>query len=121
MMAKTAYADPNQPTRTPRDTEYEAFARVTRRLKQASNPDAHDFPGLVSAVHDNRQLWNVLAADIALPENPLPGELRARLSYLAAFTRLHSQKILESKASVDILIEINTSIMRGLRYQGKPT
>lgn len=119
-MAKTAYAAPNQPTRTPRDTEYEAFARVTRRLKQASHPDAHDFPRLAKAVHDNRQLWNVLAADVALPENPLPGDLRARLRYLATFTRQHSQKVLQRKASVDILIEINTSIMRGLRCEGKP-
>ncbi len=121
LMAKTAYANPDQPTRTPRDTEYELFAQITRRLKQASQPGAPDFPRLVRAVHDNRDLWAALAVDVSLPENALPRELRARLSYLAAFTRQHSQKILANKASADVLIEINTAIMRGLHSEVKPT
>ncbi len=120
-MAKTAYTNPNQPTRTARDTEYELFARITRSLKQASRPEANDFPSLAKAVHDNRHLWGVLAADISLDENALPSELRARLAYLATFTRLHSQKVLENNASTDVLIEINTAIMRGLRSESKTT
>lgn len=116
-LAKSAYGNPDQPIRTPRDTEYEAFARITHRLKMASTRAEEDFPGLVRAVHDNRELWSVLAADIALPENGLPLELRQRLTYLAEFTRQQSRKVLSRQGTADILIEINTAIMRGLRQE----
>lgn len=115
LMAKTAYSNSGRPARTARDAEYEVFARTTRCLKQANTQAAEDFPNLVRAVHDNRKLWTVLAADVALPENGLSPELRSRLTYLAEFTRVHSRKILAREASADILVEINTAIMRGLR------
>ena len=115
-MAMMAYENPAQPIRTPRATEYEVFARVTRRLKQA---DARsDFVELASAIHDNRRLWSILAADVSLPENPLPAPLRARLFYLAEFTQAHSRKVLLGQARADILVDINTAIMKGLRSEG---
>jgi flagellar protein FlaF len=71
-------------------------------------------PALAAAVHDNRRLWTILAADVADPANPLPAALRARLVYLAEFTRVHSGKVLREGASPDPLIEINIAVMRGL-------
>jgi flagellar protein FlaF len=117
-LAKTAYANPEQPVRTARGTEFEVFARITRRLKQASGAGKAQFPALATAVYDNRKLWTVLASDVADPENELPSELRARLFYLNKFTQTHSRKVLAGEGSVDILVEINTSIMRGLRLEG---
>lgn len=117
-MAKTAYSSAAQPVRTPRDTEYEVFARVTRRMKLATA--ANDFSSLANAIHENRTLWKRLGADVSLPENGLPQDLRARILYLAEFTRQHSGKILQGLATVDILVEINTAIMRGLRREAEP-
>ncbi|KFI28840.1 flagellar biosynthesis regulator FlaF [Paenirhodobacter enshiensis] len=119
LMAKTAYANPEQPLRTARDAEYEVFARITRRLRAAAGCAASDYPGLVGAVHDNRTLWARLNADVSLPENGLPQDLRSRIAYLAEFTRRHSQKVLHGTATADVLIEINTSVMRGLRREGE--
>jgi len=116
-LAKTAYANPGQPVRTARGTEFEVFARITRRLKQAADAGKAQFPALATAVYDNRKLWTVLASDVAGPENELPSDLRARLFYLNKFTQAHSRKVLAEGASADILIEINTSIMRGLRQE----
>ncbi|MBN2740954.1 MAG: flagellar biosynthesis regulator FlaF [Rhodobacteraceae bacterium] len=116
-LAKTAYANPGQPVRTARGTEFEVFARITRRLKQAADAGKAQFPALATAVYDNRKLWTVLASDVADPENELPSDLRARLFYLNKFTQAHSRKVLAEGASADILIEINTSIMRGLRQE----
>jgi flagellar protein FlaF len=87
---------------------------VTGRLKSASRPDAA-FPALVSAVHDNRSLWNLFAMDLALPTNGLPKELRERLLSLARFVDDHSSRVLREAASPDVLIDINMSVMRGLR------
>lgn len=115
-MAKTAYSTPSEPVRTPRGIEYEIFARATGQLQRAM--DADQCGDLVAALHENRRLWQVLAADLALPENGLPADLRARLRYLAEFTRLHSRKVAAGEAGAQVLIDINTMIMRGLRATG---
>ena len=117
-LAKTAYANPGQPTRTLRGTEYELFARVTHRLKLAAGMAKTNFPAFVTALYDNRKLWTTLAVDVSLPGNELPDTLRARIFYLNQFTQGHSAKLLKGEGSVDVLIDINTAIMRGLRREG---
>ena len=117
-MAKTAYSAPGQPTRTARGTEYELFARITHRLKAAATLGEAGFSSLARALHDNRRLWTTLAADVADPGNQLPAPLRARLFYLAEFTTQHTRKVLAGDADAAVLVDINTSIMRGLRQEG---
>ncbi len=116
-MAKTAYATSQTTIRTPRGIEYEAFARITHRLKSAAEKGAAGFGQLAQAVHENRQLWALLAADVAERENGLPPELRARIFYLAEFTNHHSRKVLKDGSEAAVLLEINTAIMRGLRQK----
>jgi len=113
--AQAGYGRAAHPIRTPRSAEYEAFATVTSRMKSASGGVPERFRDLAAAIHDNRRLWTILAADAADQANMLPGDLRARILYLAEFTRQHSGKVLRSGAAVQPLIEINTAIMRGLR------
>ena len=115
-MARTAYATPGTPARSLRGIEYDLFARVTHRLKATLG--RHDIATLAAALHDNRQLWTVLAADVAEPGNALPPTLRARLFYLYEFTDQHSRKVLAGNASAEVLVDINTAIMRGLRGGG---
>jgi flagellar biosynthesis activator protein FlaF len=112
--AHAAYGASIRVTRSPRDTEFDVLARVTRRLKLASEPDA-PFPDLASAVHDNRSLWSIFAIDVALPTNGLPKDLRERLLSLARFVDDHSSRVLKEAATADALIDINMSVMRGLR------
>ncbi len=118
-MAKTAYATNKAPIRTPRGIEYEAFARVTHRLKNAAARGRAGFPELAEALHLNRQLWSMLAADVAEKDNGLPQELRARVFYLAEFTAEHSRKVLRRSETIDALVEINTAVMRGLRQRAE--
>jgi flagellar protein FlaF len=118
-LAKKAYANPKQPTRTPRGTEYELFARITHRLKQAAKGNnSANFAALAQAIFENRRLWTALASDVATPGNGLPPALRARLFYLNEFTQAHSRKVLAGEASAEVLVDINTAIMRGLRSEG---
>jgi flagellar protein FlaF len=112
-LARTAYATA-APVRPPRSVEYDAFARVTERLKQGAGDHA-SFPGLVSALAENQHLWTILAADVADADNALPESLRARIFYLAEFTRAHTRKVLRRMATPDALVEINLAVMRGLR------
>ncbi|MHC0051958.1 flagellar biosynthesis regulator FlaF [Actibacterium sp. D379-3] len=120
LMAKTAYSAPQQAAlRTPRSIEYGVFAQITARLKAAQSAGNPGFPAFAAALHDNRKLWTALAADVAEPGNALPEALRARLFYLARFTQEHTSKILGGQEQADVLIEINTAVMRGLGQSGK--
>jgi len=118
-LAKTAYATNKAPTRTPRGIEYEAFARITHRLKSTAERGMTGFPELAQALHLNRQLWSMLAADVAEKGNGLPAELRARIFYLSEFTATHSRKVLRGDETVDALVEVNTAVMRGLRQRAE--
>ena len=118
-LAQTAYASATAPTRTNRGTEYELFSRVTHRLKAAFADCDSSFAQKVTALHDNRSLWTTLATDVATGTNELPRLLRAQVFYLAEFTLHHTRKVLDGTAKADALIDINTSVMRGLRSRGE--
>lgn len=108
--------------KTPRDLEYDLFARLTGRLKTAgARAGGRLTPDLVAALHDNRRLWTTLALDLAHPDNGFPADLRGRMFYLAEFTMKTTDKLLSGQIAVgdadgtQTLVELNTAIMRGLR------
>ncbi len=113
-LAQSAYSNANAYMPLGRDTEYRAFAKVTRQLAEPRDGSG-SFARLATALHDNNRLWAVIAQDIASEGNGLEAKLRAQLFYLFEFTAQHSRKVLAGEASTEILVEINTSIMRGLR------
>lgn len=117
-LAKTAYSTPATATRTLRGVEYDLFARITARLSRAQAKGALGFSELAAAIYENRRLWTTLAIDVADNDNSLPTSLRAQLFYLGQFTEQHSSKVLAGKAGVEVLVDINTAIMRGLRGVG---
>ena len=113
-----AYAKRETPTRSHRSAEYDLLARATHRLKTAWVRRTEDFPALADALDANQQLWSAFAVEVADAGNGLPSALRAKLFYLAEFTRMHSRNVLDGTASVAALADINTAVMRGLRGEG---
>lgn len=113
--ALKGYAQAAPQAGSPRDIEYKALARITRKLRDAAEKGPRHFSDLARAIHENRQFWALLATDVAHPENALPESLRARVFYLAEFTQQHSAKVLSGRAKVTALLEINTATLRGLR------
>jgi len=117
-LARDVYARADAPARNARATEYELFARMTRALSIAWSQRAQNHAALVAALHDNGKMWRTLAVDVADIGNELPSPLRAQLFYLYEFTAEHSRKVLDGVASAEVLVDINTAVMRGLRGQG---
>ena len=114
--AQSHYGHAARSLRTPRDIEYELLARITGRLQSLlPHPRGNLTAPLVEALHDNRRMWIAFATDLAHPGNGFPQELRARLFYLAQFTGQHTEQVLAGHALADVLAEINTAVMRGLR------
>ncbi len=99
--------------RTARDAEYDAISRITRMLRQSDRSGRS--PEAVMAVHRNNELWTLLATDLANPGNALPDEVKAGLLSLAAFSLRHGSSVMAGNATTDALIEVNLSILRGLR------
>ena len=113
--AGAIYARPEAPQKTPRALEYELLARVTQALTVAWAARKQNYSGLMTALDDNLRLWATLAADVAEPTNGLPAPLRAQIFYLYEFSVQHSRAVRDDTASVEVLIDINTAVMRGLR------
>lgn len=106
------------PLRGQRDIEYEAFSRVTRDLAAAyKNGSARD---LILAVYKNNELWIAIASSLADPENIFPAELRGSLISLALFSLRSGRDYMENGGDVQVLIDINMSIMKGLRGESNP-
>ncbi len=116
--ARSVYARPEATLKTPRALEYDILARVTQRLTTAWSRRSENYPQLAAALEENQRIWSTLASDVASPGNGLPAKLRAQLFYLYEFTAKHSRDVRDDKASVEVLIDINTAVMRGLRGQG---
>jgi flagellar protein FlaF len=119
--ARAIYGSPEAPQKTPRAIEYDLLARVTQQLATAWATRRQNYPALMTALDDNLRLWTTLAADVAEPSNGLPAPLRAQLFYLYEFAAQHSRAVREKDASVEVLIDINTAVMRGLRGDGGTT
>jgi len=113
---ENAYGAATRALGTPRTVEYRVFSQVTGQLTHALQPD-RPFSELAAALHANQNLWTALLIDLTAPGNELPDALRARLVGLARFVAEHSRKVLRREADAQILIDVNTAIMRGLRGQ----
>lgn len=99
--------------RTERDTEYDAFSRITFAMRNAAG--GTDAQEIIRAVHRNTELWTILATDLAQAGNALADELKARLLSLAQFSIRHGHAVLNGAANIDVLVDINIAIMKGLR------
>lgn len=115
-LARTAYASKSSPARSALANELDALSRITYQLGNVTR--TKNYAEFVAALHQNRQLWTILAADVADTNNPLPSDLRARIFYLAEFTLHHTSAILAGRTNAATLVDINTAIIRGLRQQG---
>lgn len=114
LKAQNAYAPVVPAILTPRAIEVRIMTGITARLSRHTD----SFPALAQAIHDNRCMWIALAVDVADSDNGLPAPLRAQIFYLAEFVNQHSARVLRGDADATALIDVNTSIIRGLRGTG---
>ena len=114
-LARTGYENSLQSTGSSRAFEYQLFARVTRQLSDNDRTAADFSKKRSEALFDNLKLWTKLAIDVAKESNQLPPQLRSSIFFLAEFTRHHTSKVYQNEATTDALVEINMSVMRGLK------
>lgn len=111
--AQSAYSNVAHTTKSSKSMEFDVVASVTAKLRSASNDT--NFAATVDALDANRRMWAVIASSVADKDNTYPDELKAQLFYLHEFTVHHTRKVLKSEATIEPLVDVNTSVLRGLK------
>jgi flagellar protein FlaF len=113
-MSIQAYQRAATRAESPREIEYRALGVVTAALIRVRETGRLDPGALAAAIHDNRRLWRIFAADCGDPSNALPQPVRARIISLALFVERHSGAVMREGADVDPLVDINRTMMEAL-------
>lgn len=113
-MSLGAYQKTQKITASPRETEYRLFGQVTHALMGVRGLERHD-KRVIDALDWNRQMWGVLSMDCGSDGNGLAVPLRAQIVSLSLWVSKHSTAVMRGTEDVEPLIEINTTIMEGLR------
>src|SRR5258708_38704213 len=116
-MSISAYRRRQEAAESPRELERRAFSVVIGKLEDAKKKGGRP---LIEACYLNHQLWTTLQVDLALPENALPAELKARLISLAIWVQRYTMQVMQGTASADPLISVNRNILEGLSVSPPP-
>lgn len=98
------------------EIEAGALVRTAAKLNEAKKNFDTDHQGFNDALLRNRKLWSVLISNLGNPDNGMSHDLRQGLANLAYFIFKHTIKTMASrnKDGVDVLIEINMNVAKGL-------
>jgi len=89
-------------------------------LYALSQIDVGTVAGAEAGLEAIDNLLQILFLDLVNPNNTLPQELKTSLIQLSDFTMSHSRKVLLGEASPEALIDINSSVIAGLRQSMTP-
>ena len=114
LQAAEAYGAIDPSLTTPGRAEAMVFAKVTRRLERVYADASATIATRVSALHDNRRLWQAAAIACADDKNSMSDQMRASFISLAGFVDRHTSEILGGAADPSVLCEINRRVAAGL-------
>ncbi|HZS84397.1 MAG TPA: flagellar biosynthesis regulator FlaF [Stellaceae bacterium] len=109
-MSIAAYRRRKEAAETPRELERRAFLTVVGKLAEAQKTGGR---AIIEACGLNYRLWTTLLLDLALPENGLPDDLKARLISIGLWVQRYTPQAMQG-AALDPLISVNRSIAEGL-------
>ena len=101
------------------ELEARALIRTASRLNNIKESWPVDRETLQDALDLNRKLWTIFVTDVSDAESKLPLEIKQNIFNLGHFVFKHTFSILAKPdpAALDILININMNIARGLNEQ----
>ncbi len=98
------------------EVEAGALVRTAARMNEAKKNYNNDKNAFYEALTRNRKLWTILVSEINEPNNGMSHELRQNLANLAYFIFKQTIRLLAGNDinGVDVLIEINMNVAKGL-------
>ncbi|WP_298675663.1 flagellar biosynthesis regulator FlaF [uncultured Sphingomonas sp.] len=113
-MTLNAYHAARARAETPRAAELRLLGQITGEMMEAEE-NGLSGPGLMPALHRNREMWSAFSADCGTTGNGLPPALRAQLISLALWVDRFTSEVVAGRARIGELIDLNRTIMEGLR------
>ncbi len=92
-------------------------ASILNQVKESwKDDDPQNKLNLNAALERNRKLWTLLVSDLNNPEHPMPETIKKNITNLAyfIFSKTFDLMFKPDKAKLDILININKNIAKGL-------
>jgi len=98
------------------EVEAGALVRTAARMNEAKKNFNNDKNAFYEALTRNRKLWTILVSNINEPDNGMSHELRQNLANLAYFIFKQTIRLMAGNDinGVDVLIEINMNVAKGL-------
>ena len=115
--ARSVYGNVGRSVGSDRDIEIQVFQASIAKLRSISGLDFKFTPDAAKILSDNLKLWDMLTVDLAQPDNQIDKNLAAQLIGLSKFVRVHTMALYRGEGSVDVLVDINTAILKGLLGQ----
>ena len=118
-MTNTPYSNSEAFALPQNELEARALVRTASRLNNIKEKWPVTTAELNEALDLNRKLWTILVTGATEETNPLPVEIKQNIFNLAHFIFKHTFAVMAKPAaqSLDILININMNIARGLNEQ----
>ncbi len=114
-----AYRDVEKATLSQRDMEATVLSKAAMQLKATQEHwnDAGREAQLEESLNYNQRVWSFFQAELTMPDNPLPDEIKRNLLALSLFVDRRTFDALAYPApeKLDILININLNVAAGLR------
>lgn len=104
------------------ELESRALIKTASSLNQIKEHWEQMQGNLVEALEKNRRLWTIIASAMSDDSSPQPEDMRKNLLSLAMFVFKRTMDVMvdPKPESLDILININMNIARGLSGQQSP-
>ncbi|MFA5489701.1 MAG: flagellar biosynthesis regulator FlaF [Candidimonas sp.] len=103
----------NNQNKSQKRSEFELLITISGHLSRAKTTN-----DLIDVLLWNKRIWDIFANDCADENNPFPRELKLNIIKLSMFVNSHTMNILNGiDTDIDILIEINKIVARGLNDQ----
>ena len=118
-MTDTPYSNSESFALPQNELEARALVRTASRLNAVKEKWPVTTAELNEVLDLNRKLWTILVTGATEETNPLPIEIKQNIFNLAHFIFKHTFAVMAkpSAQSLDILININMNIARGLNEQ----
>lgn len=115
--AATAYGNAGRATVDQRELEANALLKAAHAfedIRRGWGPGSE--AELDAALHYNRKLWTIFAAEAANAENPLPLEIRNNIANISIFVFKRTMELLAAPSAkkIEALIGINKALAAGL-------
>ena len=118
-MSLNAYQRARTMVEQPRGTEYRLMTQITGDMINARDAGLRG-AALVPVLHRNREVWGAFTTACAASDNQLPEPLRASIVSIGLWVDRFTSDVATGRDSIQELIEVNFSIIDGLRTQNHP-